>query len=135
MDFTLIHTTTGKTVTDFTVPPQLMESDPELVQLILESESMDDGERQYWFNLTQVMKPEQLERLRGILTRERDKLAEIRQKYGKTKPMSDQQANAIAQSEGQKRVAEQAQLQEREAESRAAEAQNEDDLLSELDSL
>lgn len=71
----------GKPVWDFDVPAKLNEADQELLWLIMKSTSMDDVERQYWLNLTKVMKPAQIEKLRGILLREKIKNAEIDAKY------------------------------------------------------
>jgi len=84
MDLSQITTKTGKTMEDFSIPESLIENDAPLVELILKSESMDDGERQYWFNLSEVMSAEQTEKLRGILSREQTKLAEIEEKYGES---------------------------------------------------
>ena len=70
---------------EFQIPDDLFENDKELVWLIANSESMDDGERQYWFNLWLVMTPSQIEKLRDIFTREREKLGAIEEKYAKEK--------------------------------------------------
>jgi len=64
-----------------TVPPDLQAKYPELVALILASESMNDEERQYWINILPVMTPEQVENLRQILQNEKDQLAAIDAKY------------------------------------------------------
>ena len=82
-DLTTVKTKSGKAITDFQVPEDLINNDPELVALVMGSESMDDAERQYWFNLWLVMNAEQVEKLRDILTREKKKLAEIEAKYAK----------------------------------------------------
>ena len=59
------------------------EKYPELIKLILGSESMNDEERQYWINILPVMTPEQQENLNQILTNEKDQLAAIDEKYKK----------------------------------------------------
>ena len=66
-----------------TIPAELKKKFPELVELILGSESMNDEERQYWVNILPVMTPEQIENLRQILTNEKDQLAAIDKKYQK----------------------------------------------------
>jgi len=71
MDLTHVKTPTGKTFADFSVPPELLKKDPELVRLILESNAMSDAERQYWFNLTLVMQKEQVIKLKNILLQEK----------------------------------------------------------------
>ncbi len=81
-DLSRIKTITGKSLQDFHLSAKI-SNDTELIALILLAESMNDGERQYWFNLTEVMSPEQIEKLRDILRRERTKLAEIDAKYAR----------------------------------------------------
>ena len=135
MDLTQIKTPTGKTITDLRIPAKLLESDAALVELILKSESMKDEERQYWFNLYEVMNDGQIEKLRDILTRERQKLAEIDAKYGKKPEIDPVEAARKAEEMAKKRAAEQAALKQREAEHQAREANAEADILSELEGL
>lgn len=130
-----LTTASGQTIQDFTIPEELLSSDPELVELIMRSESMNDGERQYWFNLAKVMNGEQIEKLRDILTREKQKLAEIDQKYGK-KPAEDpavalQRAQEKGAQRAEKRASLVAQEQAHEAEEKAKEAE----VLAELEAL
>ncbi len=66
MDLKNIKTKTGKTIADFKIPEKFL-ADVELTTLVMKSESMDDGERQYWFNLYDVMSVEQIDKLRDIL--------------------------------------------------------------------
>ena len=63
------------------IPESVKQKYPELVELILETKSMDDDERQYWFNILPIMKAEQVEKLRKILITEKDKIAEIDAQY------------------------------------------------------
>jgi len=127
-DLTTIHTPkTGKMLKDFEVPEKFLTEYPELVEMILLSESMNDGERQYWFNLSEVMNAEQTEKLRGILTRERSKLAEIEAKYGPTQPkLTDAEIAERNVEIQEERSQQQATLREREA---AAEAQEDDEAI------
>lgn len=67
----------------FTVPPEVTEKYPDLVELIKGSASMNDSERQYWFSILPIMTADQVSRLREILTTEKQKLAEIDKKYQK----------------------------------------------------
>lgn len=53
----------------------------ELVKLILATESMDDEERQYWFDIMPSMNDNQIDRLFNILETERKKLEELELKY------------------------------------------------------
>lgn len=54
---------------------------PELIKLILATESMDDEERQYWFDIMPSMNDSQIDRLFNILETERKKLEELESKY------------------------------------------------------
>lgn len=125
---------TGKMLKDFEVPEKFLAEQKDLVGMILLSESMNDGERQYWFNLSEVMNAEQIEKLRGILTREREKLAEIEAKYGPTKPvLTDAEIAERNAKIEQERSQQQAALRAREA---AAENKEDDEsVLSEFDNL
>jgi len=130
-----LTTPTGKTLADFRIPQKLTDNDQALIELVMKSESMKDEERQYWFNLYEVMNTAQIDKLRDILTRERAKLAEIDAKYGKKPSIDPVEAAKKAEEMAQKRSAEQAALKAREAKIQAQEAAEEADILSELDGL
>ena len=136
IDLTKIKTPqTGKTIKDFKIPEYMLKEDQELVDLIMRSESMNDGERQYWFDLTTTMTIQQVEKLRDILLRERQKLAEIEAKYGinKQKQLSPEEiARKNAQMEKQWKE-KQAALRAREQQLEAEE--NEEEILAELDKI
>jgi len=55
----------------------------ELIKMILATESMDDDERQYWFDIMPSMTDTQIDRLFNILDTERKKLEELELKYQK----------------------------------------------------
>ncbi len=63
------------------IPAELKEKYPKLLELILETKSMDDDERQYWFNIMPIMKSEQIEKLKEILITEKQKIQEINTHY------------------------------------------------------
>ena len=65
----------------FYVNDELEAQYPELIKLVLHTESMDDEERQYWFDLLPTMNPQQINRLFEILDTERKKLQELENKY------------------------------------------------------
>jgi len=65
------------------IPEELRAKYPQLIEMILASESMNDEERQYWVEIMPVMSPEQIQQLEKILQNEHDQLAEIDSKYGK----------------------------------------------------
>ena len=68
----------GKT---FNVSDEIQAEYNELVELILATESMDDDERQYWFDIMPSMTDEQIDRLYNILDTERKKLEKLEEKY------------------------------------------------------
>ncbi|MDD2565264.1 MAG: hypothetical protein PHZ26_01115 [Candidatus Gracilibacteria bacterium] len=53
----------------------------ELVKLVLNTESMDNNEKQYWFDILPSMTDEQVDRLFDILETERRKLEDLEVKY------------------------------------------------------
>ena len=66
----------------FNIPDAMLETNADLVVLVLESKSISDAkEKQSWFDLYPLMNQEQIDKLRDILTREKEKLAEIEAKY------------------------------------------------------
>lgn len=66
----------------YNIPDDMIVSNPDLVVLVLESKSISDQkEKQSWFDLYPLMNQEQIDKLRDILTREKEKLAEIEAKY------------------------------------------------------
>lgn len=70
----------------FQIPDNFLESMTDLIELVLRSKSMDkDSDKQSWFNLLPLMNEEQIGKLRDILIREKQKLAEIEQKYEQKK--------------------------------------------------
>jgi len=72
-----------KTIADFNITEELQVKYPELITLILATESMDDDERQYWFDIMPSMTDDQIDRLFNILETEKKKLEELEVKYQK----------------------------------------------------
>lgn len=69
--------------TKFQIPDVVKQKYPELVSLIMETESMQDEERQYWFSILPIMTDEQVARLREILLNEKDQLKKLDDEYTK----------------------------------------------------
>ncbi len=67
----------------YNVSDDIQNKYTELIQLILRTESMDDNERQYWFDIMPSMTEKQIDRLFEILDTERKKLEALEQKYQK----------------------------------------------------
>lgn len=70
----------------FRINPEHLEKLHDVIVLVLNSRSIDtDQEKQSWFDLLGLMNEEQINKLRDILTRERQKLEEIERKYEQKK--------------------------------------------------
>ena len=65
----------------FNISDEVLAQYKELVDLVLSTESMDDDERQYWFDILPSMTNEQIDRLYNILDTERKKLEKLEEKY------------------------------------------------------
>lgn len=66
----------------YSIPEEFLERYPDVVSLILNSMSLENSEeKQKWFDMFYLMNDEQISELRDILTREKEKLAEIEEKY------------------------------------------------------
>jgi hypothetical protein len=65
----------------FTVSDEILAKYDQLIKMILATESMDDDERQYWFDIMPSMTDIQVDRLYNILDTERKKLQELEVKY------------------------------------------------------
>jgi hypothetical protein len=53
----------------------------ELIKLVLETESMENDEKQYWFDIMPSMTDDQIDRLFNILDTEKKKLEALEEKY------------------------------------------------------
>jgi hypothetical protein len=65
----------------FEIPETVKQQYPDLIPLILGTESMNDDERQYWFQILPIMTDEQVGKLREILTNEKSQLAQLDKNY------------------------------------------------------
>ena len=55
----------------YAIPSLVTEKFPDLIQLIKETESMNDEERDYWFQILPIMTEEQIKKFRDILVNEK----------------------------------------------------------------
>jgi hypothetical protein len=115
----------------FVIPEDFLAKMPDLVQLVLESKSLDKSdEKQSWFNLLPLMNDEQIAKLRDILTREKQKLAEIEQKYAQKKEeMSQKFVQKFEDGAYQKKIE---QVRSQEQQHRDKEHEEADDLLNQI---
>jgi hypothetical protein len=65
----------------FTIIDEIEQQYAELVKLVLATESMDNSEKQYWFDILPSMTDDQIDRLFDILETERKKLEELEMRY------------------------------------------------------
>jgi hypothetical protein len=68
---------------EYTIPKAAQDKYPDLIALIKETESMNDDEREYWFQILPIMTDEQVEKLRKILANEKEQLAKLDKEYEK----------------------------------------------------
>lgn len=111
--------------TDLVIPDDVRAQFPELVELIVASESMNDEERQYWVNILPIMTPEQVQNLRDILVNERDQLAAIDAKYDQAASQISQEDLLLQTEEQRREKAQKRKAAETEAETEEERAQAE----------
>lgn len=71
---------------NYTISDNFLETMSDIIILVLQSKSLDtQQEKQSWFDLLPLMNQEQIDKLRDILTREKQKLEEIEKKYEQKK--------------------------------------------------
>lgn len=117
--------TSGTGASAVQVPDDVRATFGVLVDLILRSESMNNGERQYWVNILPVMTPEQQRSLQDILENERKQLEAIDKKYaGAMEQMGQQKALEELSKEREAKAKERASVEEsaKGEEEKAAEA-------------
>lgn len=125
---------TAEQITDMekkhSVPPSVRETFPDLVALLIKTESMNVEERDYWFQVLPIMNDEQIIKLRTILVNERDQLKKIDAEYtseiGKINQEHKSEWNAFEAQE-KKKI-----LLDAEKKSEVAEAESEEALLQKL---
>lgn len=124
---------TQEQIAKYGIPQDWVAKDPALIELVLTTESMNDDERKYWFQLLPIMSDEQMTKLRGILQNERDQLAALDQKYASEMSKLESEHRLIAAAEAAKR--QRAARQQAEAAHRAQEESNLDSILGEIDKM
>jgi len=65
----------------YAIPTLVKDKFPDLIQLIKETESMNDEERDYWFQILPIMTEEQIKKFRDILVNEKEQLASLDKEY------------------------------------------------------
>lgn len=117
----------------FDIPETVKQQYPDLVPLILQTESMNDDERQYWFQILPIMTDEQVSKLREILVNEKHQLEDLDKKYNKEiKRINDKR---VAEWNAAKAKEKRQKLQTLESETEKTEKQHEEELLKKLHGL
>ncbi|MCF7834775.1 hypothetical protein K9M48_01835 [Candidatus Gracilibacteria bacterium] len=115
----------------FVIPENYLNNDSELIALVLKSKSIDKPEeKQSWFNLLAIMNKEQVDRLRDILIREKNKLEEIENKYEQKKEEIKQKYESRFKANDYERTMDK--LQETENIHKEKDSEDADNLLSQI---
>lgn len=119
--------------TKFHIPTAIKEDYPELIPLILKTESMDDEEREYWFQILPIMTDDQVMKLKEILINEKQQLAKLDADYeAELDKINEKHLNEWQAFEYEQ---EREEIKTKEATSEASESSLEEDLLNKLDEL
>ncbi len=114
------------------IPDDAKQKYPKLVEFILQSESMNTEERNYWLQVLPVMTPEQVKELEDILTNEKKKLAAIDEKYSVKK--AEEPAIDIEEIEKKRKKAREAR-RTKEEQNKVTDEKTAEALLEQLESL
>ena len=117
--------TTGKVPTDVAVKY------PDLEALILGTESMTNEERDYWFQILPIMTDEQIQKLLGILTHEKEQLTKLDSEYQSQLKKLDQKHTKEIEEQDRRKKREA--LKQQEATHEETEAKAQEELLKKLD--
>lgn len=105
----------------------------DLITAIIESQSMNDEERQYWINILPIMTPEQVTNLQEILTNEKKQLQAIDEKY--SIGAAQVQANNSVQKTAADRKSRRTDLESKEQAVEGEEAEVLEDVLQQIEDL
>lgn len=125
--------TKQKSQTKFHIPTAVKEDYPELIPLILKTESMDDEEREYWFQILPIMTEDQVDKLKDILVNEKQQLAKLDAEYeAELDKINEKHLNEWQAFEYEQ---ERDEIKKEEAKHEETESSLEEDLLNKLDEL
>ncbi len=123
----------GSQSADYKIPEIVKEKFPQIIKMILETESMSKEERNYWFQILPIMTNEQVERLRNILIEEKEQLTKLDDKY--QEELSRLNEKHLREWDEFERKQEREKLKVAEAQYEQEEAEKEEDILEELENL
>lgn len=117
----------------YSVPDMVKEKFPDLMELIKTTESMNDEERDYWFQILPIMTEDQIARFREILLNEKQQLATLDKEYEQQITQLNEK-HMLEWKEFETKEKRKA-IEKAEAENEQAEAKKEQELLSKLASI
>lgn len=118
----------------FKIPQAVKEKYPELIPLILDTQSMNDQERTYWFQILPIMSVEQVDRLKNILITEKDELNKLDKEYEEEISRINIH-KADASKKFQESEEKRQEIKKQEEKDEQKEAKNEEDILAQLSSI
>lgn len=117
----------------FEIPETVKQQYPDLIPLILSTESMNDDERQYWFQILPIMTDEQVGKLREILANEKKQLQKLDQDYEAELKVINQKH--VSEWKAYESKEKREKLKKAEAHVEKTEKENEEELLKKLQGL
>ncbi|MFA6023674.1 MAG: hypothetical protein WC777_00435 [Candidatus Gracilibacteria bacterium] len=115
----------------FTIPQVVQDKYPELIELIKKTESMSNEERDYWFQILPIMTPDQINRLKNILSEEVTQLSKLDDQY--QEELAKLNKKHVEEWDVFQKKQERETLKAEEASHEAAEAEAEEDILKKLE--
>lgn len=125
--------TSGAQSSKFYIPNIVKDKYPSLVPLILQTESMDNEEREYWFQILPIMTDDQVLKFKEILISEKQQLAKLDTEYEEElKKINDKH---LVEWQDFEKKQERETLQKKERIAEAEEISLEEDILKKLNDL
>jgi hypothetical protein len=117
----------------FGIPEDFLKTKPALIELILQTESMKEDEKRYWFQLLPIMNEEQIQKLEGILQNEKDQLAALDAKYANE--ISNLNDKHLIQWKTEEAARKRKELEAKESATESGEASKEADILKQINEI
>jgi len=117
----------------YSVPDAVLKKFPDLIALILQTESMDDAEREYWYQILPVMTDDQINKLRNIIVNEKEQLIKLDEEYNNDLKQLNEKHLIEWQDFNRKQKFKE--IAEAEAKAKLTEKEQEAKLLEELDQM
>lgn len=115
------------------IPAETQKNFGELIQMMLQSRSMNDEERQYWVDVLPIMTEEQIANLRDILETEKKEIQAADRTYAKGMAGEEQKVKMAFDEAAYKAKKDALRVAEKDHENK--EAKTEESLLQELENL